>query len=68
MTTRCLIGVDVVFSKEGLMMADVAMAAIDEDEIEPTTKITDIAINNKVMHEIIFIYFEHSLSDQVYTG
>jgi hypothetical protein len=54
-----LIGVVVVFPKEGLMIADAVMAVIDEDEIEPTVKITDITINNKkLLHEIIFIYFD----------
>jgi hypothetical protein len=35
------------FPKEGLVIADAAMAVIDEDEIEPTIKITDITINDK---------------------
>jgi hypothetical protein len=30
------------------MMADVAMVAIDEDEIEPATNITDIASNTSL--------------------
>jgi len=34
--TRCLIGVIVVFP-----VADAAMAVIDENEIEPTRKMTD---------------------------
>jgi hypothetical protein len=41
MTTRCLIGVDVVFS-----VADVAVAVIDEDEAEPTTKISNMTSND----------------------
>jgi hypothetical protein len=38
--------------------ADAAMTVITEEEIEPTTKITEIAINNK-RHplEIIFLRF-----------
>jgi len=54
MTTRCLIGVVVDFPRE----ADVVMAVIAEEEIEPTTKITAIAINDK-RHplEIIFLRF-----------
>jgi hypothetical protein len=42
-----------------LDLADAAMAVINEDETEPTTKITDITVNNKkLLHEIIFIYIE----------
>ena len=53
MITRCFIGVDVDFPRE----ADAAMTVITEEEIEPTTKITEIAINNKrIPLEIIYFY------------
>jgi hypothetical protein len=55
MTTRCLIGVDVDFPRE----ADTAMAVIAEEEIEPTTKMTGIAINNK-RHPFEIIFFQFS--------
>ena len=55
MTTRCLIGVDVDFPRE----ADAAMAGIAEEEIEPTTKITAIAINDK-RHPVEIIFFHFS--------
>jgi hypothetical protein len=46
------------------MLADAAMAVIDEDATEPTTKITDITINNKkLLHEIIFFIFKDILSE-----
>jgi hypothetical protein len=51
MTTRCLIGVDVVFPVA-------AMAVIEEDETEPTTKISDITNNDKgLLKKIILIDF-----------
>jgi len=50
-------GVVVAFPKEELIVADAAMTVIAEEEIEPTTKITEIAINNKWYPiEIIFIH------------
>ncbi len=53
MTTRCLIGVDVVFP-----IADAAMAVIEEDETETTTKISDITnIDKRVVQKIILIGF-----------
>lgn len=53
MTTRCLIGVDVVFPVEYA-----AMTVIDEDETEPTTKISDITSNDKrLLQKIIPIDF-----------
>jgi hypothetical protein len=60
MTTRCLIGVVVVFPKEELMIEDAAMAVIVEEEIEPTTKITKIAINNK-RHPLEIIFFHGNI-------
>jgi hypothetical protein len=34
------------------------LVVLDEDEIEPTIKITEIAIHDKrLLHKIIFIYF-----------
>jgi hypothetical protein len=48
-----LIGVDVVFP-----VADAAMAVIEEDETEPTTKISDITNNDKrLLQKIILIDF-----------
>ena len=65
MTTRCLIGVDVAFPRE----ADAAMAVIAEEEIDPTTKITAIAINDK-RHpvEIIFFHFSWNYIKQASLG
>jgi hypothetical protein len=48
-----LIGVVVVFP-----VVDAAMAVIDEDETEPTNKITDITSNDKrLLKKIILIDF-----------
>jgi len=56
-----LIGVVVVFpdcTEEELRIGGVAMAVIIEEEIEPTIKIMEIAINNKRhLLEIIFFTF-----------
>jgi hypothetical protein len=44
------------------------MAVIDEDEIEPTTKTTDITINNKkLLHEIMFFNFKISYLNYIKT-
>lgn len=53
MTTRCLIGVVVaVFS-----VAEAAMAEIDDNETEPTTKISNIAIDDeRPFHKIMLSF------------
>jgi len=47
--------------KEELMIVEAAMAVSDEDEIEPTSKMTDITIKNeRHAHKIIFFCFRRN--------